>query len=584
LACYRTPKSTAVLFLPLLALVILANISAVTRRIGGRRLLALLSCYAVAAVFTLWAAYAFQAGPLPDSVPPALQGLNLPLSHHLEQFLHLGNRLQQPTPAFLLGDYSTSGWWYYFPVAFLLKTPLPTLAFLALAGGVTLARLWQPAGTQTAVRRDISALLIPALGYFAFTLTSNINLGYRFLLPVLPFFYVFIGYALAPVWRGAYRQYAVTGTLGLLGLLALGNLTIYPHYLAYFNLIAGGPQHGWRYLVDSNIDWGQDLARLPQWMAENGAGHVWLSYFGEGRPDYYGINYTGLDSFPPRLMNPQARPFYPHDPAPGIYAISVTNLQGVHFANHDQFAWFREREPLDELGHSILLYEVPARGRPVDLALSGVQLDEIRPDDFARLQTNAVTPHWFDASEAWLFPAGEQPWLALGDGGAARTLWQALLAAHYEPVADGPGYSLYRQIVPAPSPPDAPEGVFHNDQGSLHLWETALQNDRIAPGEKLQIQTTWRQMGPPQPLKLFLHVAGADEAILTQWDGLGAAWEGWRHGDVLQQVHVLAIPADAPAATYQIWIGVYHPQTGERWQTGGGDRLLAGSVTVRAPD
>jgi hypothetical protein len=578
----QNTKSTAVLFLPLLALVILANISAVTRRIGGRRLLALLGCYAVAAVFTLWAAYGFQAGPLPDSVPPPLQGLNLPLSHHLEQFLHLRNRLQQPTPAFLLGNYSTSGWWYYFPVAFLLKTPLPTLAFLALAGGVTLARVRRPAGTQGGFRRDMSALLIPPLGYFAFTLTSNINLGYRFLLPLLPFFYVFIAYALAPLLRGAYRHYAVPGAVGLLGLLALSNLTIYPHYLAYFNPIAGGPQNGWHYLVDSNIDWGQDLASLPQWMAENGAGHVWLSYFGEGRPEYYGINYTGLDSFPPRLMNPQARPFFPHDPAPGIYAISVTNLQGVHFANHDQFAWFREREPLDHLGHSILLYEVPAYGQPADLALSGVQLDEIRAGDFARLQTNAVTPHWFDASEAWLFPAGRHPWLALGHGGAGRAVWQELLADLYEPVADGPTYSLYRQVVPAPSPPDASQGVFHHAQDSLQLWETVPQAATIDAGETLQIQTTWRQNGRPQPLKLFVHVAGADEAILTQWDGLGAPWEGWRSGGVLQQIHMLTFPADAPAGTYQIWIGVYNPQTGERWQTAGGDRLLAGHVTVRA--
>ncbi len=97
-----------------------------------------------------------------------------------------------------------------------------------------------------------------------------------------------------------------------------------------------------------------------------------MSYFGEARPEYYGITYTGLDSFPPRLMNPQARPFYPHDPAPGFYAISASNLQGVLFQDHDRFAWFREREPVDKVGYSIFIYEVPAYGEPVTLALSGI--------------------------------------------------------------------------------------------------------------------------------------------------------------------------------------------------------------------
>ncbi len=90
---------------------------------------------------------------------------------------------------------------------------------------------------------------------------------------------------------------------------------IYPDFLAYFNLLAGGANNGWRSLVDSNLDWGQDLDDLPEWMAENDVDEVWLSYFGEARPEYYGITYRGLDSFPPRLMNPQARPFVPSEPS-----------------------------------------------------------------------------------------------------------------------------------------------------------------------------------------------------------------------------------------------------------------------------
>ncbi|VAW32281.1 hypothetical protein MNBD_CHLOROFLEXI01-2637, partial [hydrothermal vent metagenome] len=95
-------------------------------------LLMLIVAYPLAAFLTLWAAYGFQIGTMPSNLPtfPQLTGVTLPLSHHLEQLLDIGGRLQKGTPAFLAGNYSDSGWWSYFPIAFLLKTPLPTLILL----------------------------------------------------------------------------------------------------------------------------------------------------------------------------------------------------------------------------------------------------------------------------------------------------------------------------------------------------------------------------------------------------------------------------------------------------------------------
>ncbi len=85
----------------------------------------------------MWACYGFNIGTLPDNLPTLsqLSGLTLPLAHHLEQLLDIGGRLQMSTPSFLLGRYSDQGWWNYFPVAFLLKTPLPTLILLVWAVG-----------------------------------------------------------------------------------------------------------------------------------------------------------------------------------------------------------------------------------------------------------------------------------------------------------------------------------------------------------------------------------------------------------------------------------------------------------------
>ena len=164
--------------------------------------------------------YGFQIGTLPNSLPTMeqLSGVTLPLAHHLEQLLDIGGRLTKSTPAFLLGNYSDNGWWYYFPVAFLLKTPLPTLALLIWAKvqlisylWVRRSRQWSRLAAYSPVARlsllDLAALLIPAWGYFGIGLTSDINLGYRHLLPMLPSLAVFIAAMVVNEAQQARQQY-----------------------------------------------------------------------------------------------------------------------------------------------------------------------------------------------------------------------------------------------------------------------------------------------------------------------------------------------------------------------------------------
>src|SRR5690606_39517689 len=129
----------------------------------------------------------------------------------------------------------------------------------------------------------------------------------------------------------------------------------------------------------------------------------------------------------------------------GLYAISATNLQGVLFASHDQFAWFREREPLARIGHSIFVYQVERRGPAAELALGGVQLDEIAAEDYAILGTNDVTPHWFDPQQGLLVPAGERSWLVMAGDTEA---FAELTADISSPVATSSNYMLY-QFTPA---------------------------------------------------------------------------------------------------------------------------------------
>lgn len=574
-------KFTALLFVPLFAMVLLLAVLVHWRgkQHRGRTLLApILVVYPVTAFLTLWAGNGFDVGRLPSQLPllPHLAGWPAPMPHYLEQLLDIGGRLEVETPAFLLGQYSSTGWWTYFPVAFLLKTPLPVLLLLAAAAIATGSALWSRRGRVGAAGWvDLAALLVPALGFFAIALTTEINLGYRHILPVLPFLLVFIGVSLGgqvavlrphATWVASFRNRAATWlTLALTGVLVAVSLWAYPHYLAYFNRLVGGPDGGWRALVDSNIDWGQDLSALGPWMEARGIDRIWLSYFGEARPEYYGIAYDGLDSFPPRLMNPSARPFVPSDPAPGWYAISVTNLQGVHFRDHDQFRWFRERPPDDKLGYSIFLYEVPAAGPPVNLLLSNLQPDELHADDFARLGSNDVTLRWFDGRQALILPPnGRATWLAATDE-TMRDAWSEQLAAA-QPVAlaHRGAYSFWQ--LPESAAPAKVEETFALGGGRIDFLGASLERN----GRAVSVETIWQQQGESVPVHIFIHVVDADGTVVTQWDGLGAAWEGWRPGDVLYQRHTLQLPDGAAEGDYRVVAGLYDPASLQRWQTAAG--------------
>ncbi|MEM7113100.1 MAG: phospholipid carrier-dependent glycosyltransferase [Chloroflexota bacterium] len=617
----QNTKFTSGLFVPLFALVILI---ALIGKIRDRQtaiapfLLQLLIIYPLAGFFTLWATNGFQIGQLPAELPTfseQLGGRTLPLAHHIEQLTDIGGRLQASTPSFLLGQYSDSGWWYYFPVAFLLKTPLPTLALLIWAKvqlfgylWVRRSRQWSTLAAYSPVARlsllDLAALLIPAWGYFAIALTSDINLGYRHLLPMLPSLAVFIAAMLQPsppgipvaaesggeektaVDKPKLPPFIIHPAFALVAWLLFSTAIVHPHLLTYFNLLAGGPNNGWESLVDSNIDWGQDLHRLRGWMDENGVQRVWLSYFGESRPEYYGITYDGLDSFPPRLMNPNARPFSPYYPAPGIYAISATNLQGVLFANHDQFGWFRQREPIDKLGNSIFLYRVEPVGEPVALTLSGVQLDELAADDVAQFQSNQATSRWFDSSQSLLLPNTNWVWLGLGAEAAIPQPLNDYLADRQATALRRDHYVLFpinpRELLPEWVGAETVE--FGQDNGRLSFQGSSINTPSVTGGAVIDLTTAWRNETGPQPVKMFIHVTNANDEIVAQWDGLGATWEGWRIDDTLLQTHHIWVDPAIPPDTYNVWVGLYHPLTFARWQMASGeDRLLLGSVEIEAP-
>jgi hypothetical protein len=254
-----------------------------------------------------------------------------------------------PFPFFLNGSCSYDGFWYYFLEAILIKTPLPLLIWSVFS----IAMLLRHASARVAMILTVPWL--PLLLYFSFF--NKLNLGLRHVLPLYPFLCII---AAAPIAYGK----RIPGRL-LYGCVALllcwnlwGAIRIFPHHLAYFNELVGGPSNGYRYLVDSNLDWGQDLINLKPAMNAMGIDRIHLSYFGNADPLHYGISYDYLPSprFEPWTMRHSQTPLRLEK---GFYAISATNLQGVYLPDRNTYAVFRNRKPLASVGYSILIYSYP---------------------------------------------------------------------------------------------------------------------------------------------------------------------------------------------------------------------------------
>lgn len=339
-------------------------------QVAGRRVMQLGTAVLLSLVVT-WAIFGFEWGPFrfPSEALQSLNSTSGPMPTFWAGLDQILNVSRGGRAAFLLGEFSDAGFPLYFPVAFLVKTPLAILIALPIAAIVL---LWQ---RQT--RQQALYLLIPALYYFGLSMWSGVNIGYRHLLPILPLLLVLISGLVAggkwlvaggkssekPItdYRARFTDYGLRLTAyALAAILLLETLTIHPHYLSFFNVVAGGPANGPRLLADSNVDWGQDLRRLQIWMAENEVESVKLGWFGTAVPAYYGLQYEPLPGFPrPEFYSLwNSPPFDPAQPEPGIYALSASSLWESHWANKTVYPWFRAREPDDRVGYSIWIYRV----------------------------------------------------------------------------------------------------------------------------------------------------------------------------------------------------------------------------------
>jgi Dolichyl-phosphate-mannose-protein mannosyltransferase len=332
-------KFNCALLAPVVVALVVVAVGA--RRVGFARAAAGIAIVAATSYGVLWAGYGFRFAATPGpgyaldwaglergdvGVPAAVR---FATDHRLvpEAYaygLAYARSWAKDRVAFLDGEESIAGWYRYFPEAFLFKT---RPAMMLLATWVIAAAAWRARGRSF----DGWTLALPAAAFAASAVASRFNIGQRHIAPLYPL--LCIAASPAAGWLSERsRRAAAAGALVVGCLLSFALAT--PAYLSYFNVFAGGSRGGWRHLVDSNVDWGQDLGRLARWMRAHRVTTIDLAYFGSADPRAYGIDFQKvvmfLDTYPDR---PAVRP------APGdLVAVSATILQGVYLDRDRSFA------------------------------------------------------------------------------------------------------------------------------------------------------------------------------------------------------------------------------------------------------
>lgn len=574
-------KLTAMLLGPALLVAGLIRLVRLPAEQRGRLVRLALVIVAVAGA-VLWASYGLQVGTLPGTSLP------VPAAAHAIPMMRILSHSRGGHQAFLLGQNSTAGWWYYFPVAFLLKTPLAALMAIASGVAMAVARLWRARPRRRWFTLASPPVLFVAV-YTAASLLSSLNIGYRHLLPLLPVLYITTGH-MAEELRRAKSAIHTAQALTILALLVT-QATVTgvqaPHLLAFFNVAVGGAGEGWRYLADSNTDWGQAYRALAAYQADHVIDEVALAAFIFYDPAIYGVTYSPLPPlggdtpaiFPSRLA-----------PAAGDYAISATPLDGIPTADEAMYDWFRWREPDAQVGDVLFIHHVTEEERETRWVAQCITPtvplgDPAMAAGFGDMPERAVT---FDCTRAWLYPAAE-----LGQGAyvlhgalvqdslAARLRFRAPsgmdtfvddhlarteIAYWQRAYRDVPSFTVFRS-EPSPVPAsgwlmiDGMRAPVNLDGPLTFLGARRHSDERTS-----EIETWWRVTEQPggRPFSIMGHWVTRDGTVLSVSDGLGVTPTGLLPGDVVVQRHTSAA-AESQHPT-RFLTGAYWLDSLIRWQ------------------
>ncbi|HEY0082595.1 MAG TPA: glycosyltransferase family 39 protein [Pyrinomonadaceae bacterium] len=366
-----TTKFSMIVLAPLLACLVMARVWA-ARRDGAMRgrLLRHAAFVALTALLVVNCAYGFDGPPLSAAdthwmrlqsaavFDPLMRAFNfcsrlLP-TYYLFGLYHVLLHNHNGHPASLLGSYSNTGWWHYFPVAFALKTTLP---FLLLSAA---SIVWMLRRLLLGREKIFLYLLVPLAVYTFICVTSRINIGIRHFLPAFPFLFIAGGALLDQLFRVGGRGRIPATVLAALILLWAGAeaARAYPDYIPYMNQLAG--QHPrWKYLSDSNVEWGDDVPALAAYLRARGEREVSAALSGGwGTLRFFGVQYHDLLA-PPEVKRPDTRyvaigaSFLNGSTVPGGVAGRESEDARINF-----FDAYRTRRPEAVFGHSIYLYRM----------------------------------------------------------------------------------------------------------------------------------------------------------------------------------------------------------------------------------
>jgi len=310
-----------------------------------------------------------------------------PFAQYLLGALMVVQRSTGGNTGYFLGNISANGWHEYFPIVFLIKEPIPSLILIFLAifwslknfikstiNNIKNKNWWTKLINWLSQNFLLFCLLGFVILYSISSIKSPLNIGYRHLAVIIPLIYILTTDQIKKWWWGVknnvnnqsvfsllinFNQIKKIGikTIFILILIIwyiLEALIISPHFIAYFNEFVGGAKNGYKYVVDSNLDWGQDLKRLAKFVEQNNINKIKVDYFGGGSPAYY-----LQEKFEP-WQSAKGQP----EPNSWL-AVSLTFLQnaqgkpvpGFYINPEDSYSWLKNKKPTARIGYSIFVYQ-----------------------------------------------------------------------------------------------------------------------------------------------------------------------------------------------------------------------------------
>ena len=294
-----------------------------------------------------------------------------PMAHYALGLLMVKQRSVGGNTTYFLGEVKKEAWKKYFPFVYFTKEPLPFWGLVIIALGLLLTRI-RRVNITIWIRNNFDkfAMLLWLAIYWYTSITSNLNIGVRHLIPVYGFTYILLTGPIAAIIQNVKRKtqnnnlkfkklffFAFSFTIyALFGWYLIENIKVYPNYLTYFNQTVGGPSGGYRYVVDSNLDWGQDAKRLADWIRQNNIEEkIHLDYFGWADPSYYyGDKYLYLY----RGKYKSLEEFLNDNPQGGWIAISATFYMNSREKVDTSYAWLDPVKPITVIGNSIFIWNI----------------------------------------------------------------------------------------------------------------------------------------------------------------------------------------------------------------------------------